>query len=152
MSLKNSFSARAELAPGLSYYRLDALKQAGVAPNLDRLPFSIRVMLECLLRNEDGYVVTADNVKSLANWNAKSPAQVELPFLPARVLWQDYTGVPAVVDLAAMRAAMQQMGGDPQKINPLVPVHLVIDHSVQIDFFGTNMALQKNSEIEFERN
>jgi aconitate hydratase len=152
MSTTNSFGARAELAPGISYYRLKALKNAGVAPRLERLPFSIRVMLEALLRNEDSYIVTADDVRALAQWNPKLPAQVELPFLPARVIMQDFTGVPAVVDLAAMRDAMTRLGRDPKKINPLVPVDLVIDHSVQVDFFGTNFALQKNAELEFERN
>jgi aconitate hydratase len=151
MPLTNSFSARATLA-GYTYYRLDALRQAGVASDLERLPFSLRVMLENVLRNEDGYIVTADDVRALANWNAQSPAQVELPFMPARVVWQDFTGVPAVVDLAAMRDAMQRLGGDVQKINPLVPVDLVVDHSVQIDFFGSSMALQRNAELEFERN
>src|SRR5213083_1705143 len=101
MSQQNSFNARAELAAGVNYYRLDALKKAGVAPNLDRLPFSIKVVLESLLRNEDGYIVTANDVKSLAKWNAKAPSQEEVPFLPARVIMQDMTGVPAVVDLAA---------------------------------------------------
>ena len=152
MATTNSFNARTELAPGIVYYKLEALKHAGVAPNLDRMPFSIRVMLEALLRNEDGYIVTADDVRSLAKWNPKSPAQVELPFLPARVVMQDFTGVPAVVDLAAMRDAMKRLGGDPKKINPLVPVDLVIDHSVQVDFFGTQFALQRNSDLEFQRN
>ena len=152
MATTNSFNARSELAPGITYYKLEALKQAGVAPNLDRMPFSIRVMLEALLRNEDGYIVTADDVRSLGQWNPRSPAQVELPFLPARVIMQDFTGVPAVVDLAAMRDAMKRLGGDPKKINPLVPVDLVIDHSVQVDFFGTQFALQRNAELEFQRN
>ena len=152
MPSKNSFNARAELTPGLTYYRLDALKQSGVAPNFERLPFSIRVMLENALRNEDGYVVTGDNVRALAQWDAKSPQQVEIPFLPARVVMQDFTGVPAVVDLAAMRDAMKRLGKDPKKINPLVPVDLVVDHSVQIDFFGSSLALQRNADLEFERN
>src|SRR5919204_2899044 len=120
MPAQNSFNARAQLSPGLHYYRLAALKEAGVAPALERLPFSIKVVLESLLRNEDGYLVTEKDVRTLAQWNAKQPAAVELPFLPARVIMQDYTGVPAVVDLAAMRDAMQQMGGKPKKINPLV--------------------------------
>ncbi len=147
----NSFNARAQLAPGLQYFRLAALKEAGVAPNLERLPFSIKILLENLLRHEDGYVVTEKDVRTLAQWIPK-PAEVEIPFTPARVLLQDYTGVPSVVDLAAMRDAMTTVHGDPKKINPLVPVHLVIDHSVQIDFFGSSMALQKNADMEFERN
>ena len=105
-----------------------------------------------MLRNCDGYVVTEEDVKTLANYNAKSPAPVEIPFKLARVVMQDFTGVPAVVDLAAMRAAAKRLGGDPKKINPLIPVDLVIDHSVQVDYFGTLDALQLNSEVEFERN
>jgi len=151
MPTQNSFHARAQLAAGLQYYRLAALKEAGVAPNLERLPFSIKILLENLLRHEDGYVVTEKDVRTLAQWKPK-PAEVEIPFMPARVIMQDYTGVPAVVDLAAMRDAMKQMGGDPKKINPLVPVDLVIDHSVQVDFFGTAFALQRNADLEFDRN
>ena len=123
-------------------YRLSALEQAGVAPGLSRLPLSIRVLLEAALRNLDGELVTEDDVRRLAAWNAAAPAQGELPFMPARVLLQDFTGVPAVVDLAAMREAMQRLGGDPTKINPLVPVDLVIDHSVQVDEFGTAEAFE----------
>src|SRR5438874_5330629 len=152
MPTQDSFKARAELTPGQHYFRLAALKEAGVAPNLERLPVSIKVILQSLLRNEDGYLVSQKDVRSLAQWNARQPAEVELPFLPARVIMQDYTGVPAVVDLAAMRDAMREMGGDPKKINPLVPVDLVIDHSVQVDFFGTAFALQRNADLEFERN
>ncbi len=152
MPSDGSFNARAQLAPGLQYFRLGALIEAGLAPNLGRMPFSIKILLESLLRNEDGYLVNERDVRALAQWNAKFPAQVELPFLPARVIMQDFTGVPAIVDLAAMRDAMKRMGGDPQKINPLVPVDLVIDHSVQVDFFGSELALQRNADIEFERN
>ena len=119
---------------------------------VSRLPFSIKVLLESLLRNCDGTLVTEEDVTSLAHWNAKSPAAHEVPFKPARVILQDFTGVPAVVDLAAMRAAMKRLGGDATKINPLVPVDLVIDHSVQVDFFGNTTALERNAEIEFERN
>ncbi|MBI5876066.1 MAG: aconitate hydratase AcnA [Chloroflexi bacterium] len=151
MSTKNSFSAQAKLGD-LTYYRLDALQKSGVAPNLDRLPFSIRVMLENVLRNEDGYIVSADDVRTMAGWDARNPQQVEVPFLPARVVMQDFTGVPAVVDLAAMRDAMRRLGKDPRKINPLVPVDLIIDHSVQIDFFGSTLSLQRNADLEFERN
>ncbi|MGE5325713.1 MAG: aconitate hydratase AcnA, partial [Deltaproteobacteria bacterium] len=129
--------------------RLDALDKFG---NVARFPFSIKVLLEAVLRNCDGTLVTEDDVKALAAWKAAAPANREVPFKPARVILQDFTGVPAVVDLAAMRAAMKRMGGDPARINPLVPVDLVIDHSVQVDFFGSGAALQKNAEIEFERN
>jgi aconitate hydratase len=132
-------------------YRLDRLEKAGFR-NISRLPFSLRVLLEALLRNADGFQVQEDDVAALAGWNAKAPAAREVPFKPARVILQDFTGVPAVVDLAAMRAAMKRLGGDPARINPLVPVDLVIDHSVQVDSFGTPEALQRNAEIEFERN
>jgi aconitate hydratase A / 2-methylisocitrate dehydratase len=152
--MKDSFGTRTsiELSGGKAViYRLEKLEQAGLG-NISRLPFSIRVLLEALLRNCDGTLVREEDVKALAAWKASSPAQREVPFKPARVILQDFTGVPAVVDLAAMRSAMQRMGGDPAKINPLVPVDLVIDHSVQVDFFGSNLALQKNAEIEFQRN
>jgi aconitate hydratase len=133
-------------------YRLSALGKAGLAPALDRMPFSIKVLLEAVLRCLDGELVTETDVRSLARWNAPAPADVELPFMPARVVLQDFTGVPSVVDLAAMRAAVKRLGGDPRKINPLVPVDLVIDHSVQVDYFGSVEALKKNAEIEFDRN
>ncbi len=148
---QNSFGARATLGDHV-IYRLDQLAQTGVAPNLERLPFSIRILLESLLRNEDGYLVTAENVKQLAAWSAAQPADYELPFMPARVVMQDFTGVPCVVDLAAMRDGVKRLGKDAKKINPLVPVDLVIDHSVLVDFYGTSDALMKNAELEFERN
>ncbi|MBP7687383.1 MAG: aconitate hydratase AcnA [Thermoflexales bacterium] len=146
---KDFFNARGTFDTGsgeAAIYRLSALGK------VERLPFSIKVMLESVLRNCDGYVVTEEDVKTLANYNAKSPAQVEVPFKLARVVMQDFTGVPGVVDLAAMRAAAKRMGGDPKKINPLIPVDLVIDHSVQVDYFGTPDALRLNSDVEFERN
>jgi len=146
MPAKNLFNARAKLGNDY-YYRL-----APVAPNLAQLPFSIRILLEAVLRNCDGYLVTEEDVRRVAAWNAKSPAQNELPFLPARVVMQDFTGVPCVVDLAAMRDAVKRLGGDPKKINPLVPVDLVIDHSVQVDYFGSELALLRNAQLEFERN
>jgi aconitate hydratase len=149
------FGARATLDTGFgraAVYRLDTLERAGVAPGLARLPFSIKVLLESLLRNVDGELVTADDVRNLGAWNASAPRDVELPFLPARVILQDFTGVPAVVDLASMRAAVVRLGADPKRINPLVPVDLVVDHSVQVDVFGSPDALRKNAEIEFERN
>ncbi|MBL8055942.1 MAG: aconitate hydratase AcnA, partial [Anaerolineales bacterium] len=148
---KNLFGARAQLG-GDFIYRLDHLARTGVAPALDRLPVSIRILLEAVLRNCDGYLVTEDDVRRLARWNAASPEPAELPFLPARVVMQDFTGVPCVVDLAAMRDAVKRLGGDPKKINPLVPVDLVIDHSVQVDYFGSELALLRNAQLEFERN
>src|SRR3954465_10522513 len=150
----NLFGAEAKLnskAGDLRIYRLDALTKAGVG-NVDKLPFSIKVLLESCLRNLDNFEVSEDDVRRLASWNAAKVNQVELPFKPARVILQDFTGVPAVVDLAAMRSAMKRAGGDPQRINPLVPVDLVIDHSVQVDEFGTSLALLHNVEREFERN
>ena len=132
-------------------YSLSALRDQGY-PGIDRLPFSIKVLLECALRNCDGFLVEKSDVAKLANYDPKNPAQVEIPFMPARVLLQDFTGVPAVVDLAAMRSAMARLGGDPEEINPRVPVHLVIDHSVQVDAFCNSDSLRVNEEREFERN
>ena len=148
------FSARGTFETGsgpATLYRLRALDDAGVTDTA-RLPYSIRTVLEALLRTCDNYEVTEADVRSLATWNAAKPAETEIPFKPARVVLQDFTGVPCVVDLAAMRAAMKRLGGDPRKINPLVPVDLVIDHSVQVDFFGAADSLAKNVDIEFERN
>ncbi len=130
-------------------YRLENLEKSGVG-KIAHLPFSLKVLLEALLRHCDGRVITEDDVTALAQWNPK--AGRELPFKPARVLLQDFTGVPAVVDLAAMRSAVKRLGGDPTTINPLVPVDLVIDHSVQVDYFASRLALQRNAELEFERN
>ncbi len=135
----------------VGYYNLNRLEELGIG-KVSRLPFSIRILLEAALRNCDGYVVTKEDVESLAKWNAAKPAEVEIPFMPARVVLQDFTGVPAIVDLAAMRVGMKAMGGDPKKINPLIPVDLVIDHSVQVDFFGHADSLQRNVDVEFERN
>jgi aconitate hydratase len=151
----DAFGARAtiETAQGrAAIYRLDALERGGVAHGLDRLPYSIKVLLEAVLRNVDGELVTPADVRNLAAWNAAAPTPVELPFMPARVILQDFTGVPAVVDLASMRAAVKRLGADPARINPLVPVDLVIDHSVQVDVFGSPEALGRNAAIEFERN
>ncbi|MBX3357025.1 MAG: aconitate hydratase AcnA [Phycisphaeraceae bacterium] len=148
------FNARATLKTphgDYAYYDLGALARQGVG-KVDRLPFSIRVLLEAMLRHVDGFVVNPDDVSGLANWNAKAPAKVELPFMPGRVVLQDFTGVPCVVDLAAMRDAMKKLGGNPEAINPLVPCDLVIDHSVQVDSYGSATALTINSEKEFERN
>jgi aconitate hydratase len=154
LKAKNSFGAKETFETGSGkayYYRLSKLQEAGLG-NIDKMPFSIKVLLESLLRNENGYDVTEQDVKTLATYDAKNPAQLELPFKPARVILQDFTGVPAVVDLAALRSAMKRMGGDPQRINPLVPVDLVIDHSVQVDEYDSPLALANNSAIEFERN
>jgi aconitate hydratase len=151
--MSNSFGARATLSVGdreYEIYRLDALSAYGV--NLARLPFSLRILLENLLRTENGRSVTAADVLALANWDAKAEPDKEVAFTPARVLLQDFTGVPCVVDLAAMRDAMAEMGGDPALINPLQPVELVIDHSVQVDAYGSEAALLINKELEFERN
>jgi aconitate hydratase len=151
----DAFGARSTLDTGFgraAIYRLEALEKAGLSPGLARLPFSIKVLLEAVLRNVDGELVTAQDVRNLGAWNAPAPRDVELPFRPARVILQDFTGVPAVVDLASMRAAVKRLGGDPKRINPLVPVDLVVDHSVQVDVFGSKDALRRNAEIEFERN
>ncbi|REJ64571.1 MAG: aconitate hydratase AcnA [Planctomycetota bacterium] len=131
-------------------YRLSRLQEAGLT-DIARLPYSIRLLLESALRNCDGVLVEEKDVKNLASWSP-APAEVEIPFMPARVVLQDFTGVPALVDLAAMRSAMHRMGGDPNKINPLIPVDLVIDHSVQVDRFASDDALQINVELEFSRN
>lgn len=132
------------------YYRLDALEKAGIT-QLDRLPISIRVMLESALRQCNDKEIKQQDVKNIAAWTPHGE-RPGIPFLPARVIMQDFTGVPAIVDLAAMRAAVARLGGDPKKINPLVPVDLVIDHSIQVDFFATPNALQRNTEMEFMRN
>ncbi|MDA0818179.1 MAG: aconitate hydratase AcnA [Planctomycetota bacterium] len=147
-SAKNTFETGSGQA---TYHRLRALDDAGVTTTA-RLPYCLRTILEALLRTCDGYAVTEADIRALATWNATAPAAAEIPFKPARVVLQDFTGVPCVVDLAAMRAAMKRLGGDPKKINPLVPVDLVIDHSVQVDFFGTHQALEQNVDLEFRRN
>src|SRR6266567_3335695 len=137
----------------ITYYRLDSLARHGVQA-LDRLPFTIKILLENVLRHAGSELVTEDEVLSLANWvpGKATQSEAEYPFMPARVLLQDFTGVPAVADLAAMRSAMARIGGDPQKVNPLVPADLVIDHSVQVDMFGTTLAFGRNVEREYERN
>ncbi|MEY2533002.1 MAG: aconitate hydratase, partial [bacterium] len=148
----NSFDAKSTLDVGdrkVEIFRLDALQSKY---DVARLPFSLKVLLENLLRTEGNGSVTADDIEALATWDAKADPSKEIAFTPARVVMQDFTGVPAVVDLAAMRDAMADLGGDPAKINPLVPAELVIDHSVQVDVFGTSDAFTKNAEREFERN
>src|SRR3954467_621840 len=148
----NSFDARGTLRVGdreLEIFRLDALQSKY---DVARLPFSLKVLLENLLRTEGNGSVTADDIVAIASWDHTSEPSKEIAFTPARVVMQDFTGVPAIVDLAAMRDAMDEMGGDPNKINPLVPAELVIDHSVQVDVFGTRDAFRINAEKEFERN
>jgi len=151
MSVKHpdSFNSAGTITSGnvsLSIFRLNALG------NISRLPYSLKILLENLLRREDGVTVTADDIKFLANWDAKAEPSREIAFMPARVLMQDFTGVPAIVDLAAMRDAMKTLGGDPQKINPLQPAELVIDHSVQVDEFGSVNSYDLNAALEFQRN
>src|SRR6476660_8754114 len=149
----NSFNSRSSLKVGkkeYEIYRLDALDKHGISTK--HLPFSLRILLENLLRTEDGRNVTKNDVRALAAWNSKSKPEKEIAFTPSRVLLQDFTGVPAVVDLAAMRDAMKRLSGDPTLINPLQPAELVIDHSVQVDEFGTPQAFQFNAEMEFIRN
>jgi len=152
--MSSSFQSKSTLETRqgtVAYFELAALERAGLG-KLDRLPYSIRVLLESALRNVDGHIVTEEDVRTLAGWSPDGAHKVEIPFLPGRVVLQDFTGVPCVVDLAAMRAAMKRLGGDPRKINPLVPCDLVIDHSVQVDFFGSEDAKRRNVEREFERN
>src|SRR6201986_1426794 len=149
----NSFNAKATLASGgrsHTIYRLPALTDRGF--NLSRLPFSLKILLENLLRREDGVNVTAGDIEFLARWDAKAEPSREIAYMPARVLMQDFTGVPAVVDLGAMRDAIKTLGGDPARVNPLIPAELVIDHSVQIDEFGPPAAYDDNSLLEFQRN
>lgn len=143
----NSFGTKTELSPGIYYHALSKL-----GADVSSLPFSLKILLESALRNEDGKTVIRDDVLKLVSYNPENPVSADIAFNPARVLMQDFTGVPAVVDLAALRSAVQRMGGDPQRINPVIPVDLVIDHSVQVDYFGTVEALARNSQIEFERN
>ena len=151
----DSFSSAATLTSGattVNIFRLKALAESPAKTNLSRLPFSLRILLENLLRHEDGRTVTADDITFLANWDPKAEPSREIAYMPARVLMQDFTGVPAIVDLAAMRDAMKSLGGDPEKINPLQPAELVIDHSVQVDEFGTVNSYDLNAALEFTRN
>jgi aconitate hydratase len=153
MTTMNSFGARATLALDerrFAIVRLDALERRGFS--LSRLPYALRLLLENLLRREDGRTVRAEDIERLARWDPAALPDAEIAFMPARVLMQDFTGVPAVADLAAMRDAMRAMGGDPKRVNPLLPADLVIDHSVIVDQFGTPTAFQVNAELEFQRN
>jgi aconitate hydratase len=154
MSRNDQFGIRKSLSVGgktYSYYDLKALENNGFS-NISRLPFSIKVLLEAAVRQFDGRAITLDHVKQIANWAEGRDSNKEIPFIPARIVLQDFTGVPVVVDLAAMRATMKRSGGDPKRINPLVPVDLVIDHSVMVDAFGSKEALEYNMKVEFERN
>jgi len=149
----NSFGARKSFSVGaesFTYYDINARSEGGA--NLSALPFSLKILLENLLRHEDGISVKAADIQAIAKWDAKADPSTEIAYTPARVLLQDFTGVPCVVDLAAMRDAMATLGGDPNKINPLQPVELVIDHSVQVDAYGTAAALEINRDLEFDRN
>lgn len=152
--VKNSFNTKTSLSLNdtkVNYYQLNKLQENGLG-DINQLPFSIKVLLESVLRNENGYDITAEDVKTLAAYNPKNPKAQEIPFKPARVILQDFTGVPAVVDLAALRSAMHRLGGDSKRINPQIPVDLVIDHSVQVDEYDSPLALANNAAIEFERN
>jgi aconitate hydratase A / 2-methylisocitrate dehydratase len=152
MAHPDSFGARSTLSVGgreLEIFRGDVLQERY---DVARLPYTLRILLENVLRREDGITVTTRDVEAVAGWDARAEPSQEISYNPARVLLQDFTGVPAVVDLAAMRAAMADLGGDPQKINPLIPVELVIDHSVQVDDFATRFSIERNSTLEFERN
>ena len=154
MSGHDLFGARTTLntsAGSHGVYRLGALSEAGIG-HVDKLPYSIKILLESCLRNADGYVVTEDHVRALANYNATDVGEQEIAFKPGRVVLQDFTGVPAIVDFAALRSAMERMGGSVAKVNPLIRADLVIDHSVQVDQYGTPEAMAENTRTEFARN
>ena len=150
--MADSFATRAQLdvnGKSLAFYSLPRLGQRF---DLSKLPYSMKILLENLLRHEDGVTVTPEHIEAVATWDAKDEPDTEIAFMPARVVLQDFTGVPCVVDLAAMRDAVVRLGGDATRINPLIPSELVIDHSVQVDVFGRADALELNGEIEFARN
>ena len=154
MTTLNTFGARTEIRSGgqsVQIYSLPALEKAGF-PGVSRLPYSMKILLENLLRREDNTFVKADDIRAVARWKATAALEQEISFMPARVLLQDFTGVPCVVDLAAMRDAIISLGGNPDRVNPLQPVELVIDHSVQVDYFGRQDAFSLNAELEFSRN
>src|SRR5689334_9870393 len=151
--MTDTFEARSTLQVGgrtFEIFRLSALAESGI--DISRLPYSLKILLEDLLRTEDGVTVTRDDIEALARWSPTNRSSREIAFTPARVLLQDFTGVPAVVDLAAMRDAMAELGGDPRRINPLQPVELVVDHSVQVDAFGTPQAFATNVDLDYQRN
>nr|WP_321498014.1 aconitate hydratase AcnA [uncultured Methanolobus sp.] len=152
--LKDPFGSRQTIKiddKEVTFYSLKKLDEAGIA-NISKLPYSIRVLLEAVLRNVDGKVITEDDVKNLASWSPDGVLAVDIPFIPSRVIMQDFTGVPAVVDIAAIRTAMERLGGDPAAINPVIPADLVIDHSIQVDYYGTSYARNCNEKYEFHRN
>ena len=152
--LKDLFGSKQTINIGdkkVNLYRLKKLEEQGIT-NISKLPYSIRVLLEAVLRNVDGKVITEEDVKNLASWSPDGVLAVDIPFTPSRVLMQDFTGVPAVVDIAAIRSAMQRLGGDPSTINPVIPADLVIDHSIQVDYYGTSYARNCNEKYEFHRN
>src|SRR5512146_2583980 len=150
--MTDSFSTHDTLEVNGERYRIASLAKLGKRFDLARLPYSMKILLENLLRHEDGLNVTAKEIEAVATWDARKEPDTEISFMPARVVLQDFTGVPCVVDLAAMRDAVVKLGGDATQINPLAPAELVIDHSVQVDAFGSSTALETNVEIEFERN
>src|SRR5688572_5778768 len=150
--MADSFATRAQLDVNGKSYAYSSLTKLGQRYDLAKLPYSMKILLENLLRHEDGVTVTPDHIRAVAAWDAKAEPDTEIAFMPARVVLQDFTGVPCVVDLAAMRDAVTRLGGNPSQINPLIPSELVIDHSVQVDVFGRPDALDLNGKIEFERN
>src|SRR5690554_66440 len=150
--MTESFQAIETLEIDGKRYRIFPFTRIQESFPVDKLPYSLKILLENLLRHADQAFVTADDIKALANWNPHKEPSQEIAFVPARVVLQDFTGVPAIVDLAAMRDAMTELGGDPTKINPLIPVELVIDHSVQVDAFGTPDAFENNVEHDYRRN
>ena len=150
--MAESFNCRRSFSANGREYDYYSLPELGKQFDISHLPFSLKILLENLLRHEDGVDVTRGDIEALAKWEPKADPETEIAFTPSRVVLQDFTGVPAVVDLAAMRDAMQQLGGDPSLINPLSPAELVIDHSVQVDKFGSENALELNNAIEFKRN
>jgi aconitate hydratase len=150
--MKNSFNARSTLSVKGKEFEIFRIKALSDQCDLDRMPYSLKILLENLLRFEDGKDITKEDILALAEQDPRQPSDREIAFTPARVVMQDFTGVPAVVDLAAMREAMTALGGNPDRINPLAPAELVIDHSVMVDYFGGPDALEKNAQVEFERN
>src|SRR5512144_115365 len=154
MPSQNSLATERHLTSGgqrFKFFSLAALEKSGFT-NISRLPYSLKILLENLLRREDGRFVNGDDIRALADWDPKGDVEKEIAFMPARVLLQDFTGVPAVVDLAAMRDGIVRLGGDASKVNPLQPVELVIDHSVQVDHFAQKNAADLHAELEFSRN
>ena len=149
MSNVDSFSSKGTLEVGSKSYEIYRLSAVDGSQNL---PFSLKVLLEILLRTEDGANVTSKHIEALGNWDPEAQPDTEIQFTPGRVIMQDFTGVPCIVDLATMREAIEDLGGDPKRVNPLAPAELVIDHSVQIDSFGNDQAIERNMEIEYQRN